>query len=157
MPSTCEFRDLLGADPRVHLEQIESLPWVQQSLHDGKEVAANLDQDPLVMEHVDTMLPVILASTSTMWAVREQRPFTPNELLCGQCVSVSERDWKLCGFDQHPLSFAGFHVTDAAKKRMAGNTFNQAVFSSLILWTMAKLKPNPVGRATQIGSGSDVD
>ena len=55
---------------------------VQAILKTGKEVAVNLDQNPDVIPHFSGPLgelPVILASISTMWGIRAERPMTGKE------------------------------------------------------------------------------
>lgn len=76
--NTC-FDELLPAAAQANLAKVKEMTWVQSAMANGKEVAANLDQDPAVMEHVGVLMPVILASISHMWATRANRPFLPQE------------------------------------------------------------------------------
>ena len=64
---------------QVNLDKAMQLPEVQAALSCSKEVGINLDQDIHVMALFGTELPVVLASISTMWGVRHDRPLTADE------------------------------------------------------------------------------
>ncbi|CAJ1330120.1 unnamed protein product [Effrenium voratum] len=108
--NTC-FDELLPAAAQANLAKVKEMTWVQSAMANGKEVAANLDQDPAVMEHVGVLMPVILASISHMWATRANRPFLPQELLVAQVIPVFEHLWRSAGFEKAPIDFSGTSYT----------------------------------------------
>ena len=76
------WEDLLPVSARAHLCKIKSLDEIKQVLQvQTCELAANLDQDiEHSTSHVGKHLPVILASTTYMWALLRNRPFTAKDL-----------------------------------------------------------------------------
>ena len=60
----------------MHLAQLLELPYVQKAMQEGKEITANLDQNPLLFDHHGRHVPVVLASTSHMWGALRARPMT---------------------------------------------------------------------------------
>ncbi|CAE7731277.1 hhaIM [Symbiodinium sp. CCMP2456] len=76
------WEDLLPVSARAHLGNIKSLDEIKQVLQGQTcEVGANLDQDiEHSTSHVGKHLPVILASTTYMWALLRNRPFTAKDL-----------------------------------------------------------------------------
>eukprot|EP00438_Fugacium_kawagutii_P013150 Skav233654 [mRNA] locus=scaffold2779:909491:910581:+ [translate_table: standard] len=76
--SDTAFRDLLPASAFANLGYLLSRPWIQSWMN-GSEVAANLDQNAKFQEHAGVHMPCILASVSHMYALKEDRPFIPQD------------------------------------------------------------------------------
>ena len=54
-------------------------------------------------------------------------------------MPIFERLWRLAGFADPPLNVD--RVRESAVRRMAGNSFNQAVAISFLMFIMANLRP----------------
>ena len=63
------WEELLPVAAAANLQVIKTIDWVQHALR-WREVACNLDQNVAVQEHIGTVLPTILASTSHMSLAR---------------------------------------------------------------------------------------
>ncbi|CAL1131663.1 unnamed protein product [Cladocopium goreaui] len=114
------------------------MPWVQAALGKTQEVGCNLDQDPSFAEHCGTILPVVLASVSNMYGCLRERVMHPNELLLAQGIPVYPDVAAAAGFeDGVPVNFKG--VSDAQKRRMAGNSFQQACSNGLMTFVLASM------------------
>lgn len=59
----------------MNLQQARQLPEIRAMLG-KKEVCVNLDQNVLVQKHFGSVAPVLLASTSHLWAMLHHRPYT---------------------------------------------------------------------------------
>lgn len=53
-------------------------------------------------------------------------------------IPVYERMWKASGYDQPPISFDG--LSHSSMRRMAGNSFNQAVATSFAAFVLCHMK-----------------
>ena len=84
---------------------------VQRWLQQGKDIGANLDQNPNVMALFGPVLPVVLASISNMWSVVRGRPFTEKDsILCHSCRKAARPRLILIGSALRALWFSARYV-----------------------------------------------
>lgn len=67
-----------------------------------------------------------------------QRVMHPHELLLAQGVPVYPEVAKSAGFSEIPIDFSG--VSDAQKRRMAGNSFQQACSNGMMTFILASMR-----------------
>ena len=68
------FSNLLPPGALSNLTKYRALAADLLGCH--KEVACNLDQNPDCMPHWGCQMPVVLASTTNMWLLKQNRPLT---------------------------------------------------------------------------------
>lgn len=60
------------------------------------------------------------------------------ELLCAQVVPLYEQMWKAGGHEAAPIHMDGISYT--GMRRMAGNSFNQAVATTFVAYVLGHLR-----------------